>query len=215
MNKTSRLMAANGLNAVRTYTAPPHCCWTPPGRPAYQVGLPVELYGLLIDQKDARILKRSCARPFDLAPGTVLCYVIGNEIPAPIGAGTAATAWSAPRAAISRGQKRDQGPGDVRELSFDRYLQLHFLDVVSFSVYLEKERKQAYLARLQNIAGDRPLLMSEIGWTACATARTHRHRHWTGKFERRLLRAAPARLSMPGRTNGIALAWTSTIGNSA
>jgi O-antigen biosynthesis protein len=35
---------------------------------------------------------------------------------------------------------------------------------VCFNVYLEtQERYEAYLARLQNIAGDRPLLMSEIG----------------------------------------------------
>ena len=44
------------------------------------------------------------------------------------------------------------------------YLQLPFLDFVSFNVYLEsEERLDAYLARLQNIAGDRPLLMSEMG----------------------------------------------------
>src|SRR5205823_9103075 len=37
-------------------------------------------------------------------------------------------------------------------------------DFVSFNVYLEsQERLDAYLARLQNIAGDRPLLMSELG----------------------------------------------------
>jgi GT2 family glycosyltransferase len=44
------------------------------------------------------------------------------------------------------------------------YLQLPFLDVVCFNVYLEsQERFEAYLARLQNIAGDRPLVMSELG----------------------------------------------------
>ena len=44
------------------------------------------------------------------------------------------------------------------------YLRLPFLDFVSFNVYLEsQERLDAYLARLQNIAGDRPLLMSELG----------------------------------------------------
>ena len=44
------------------------------------------------------------------------------------------------------------------------YLQLPFLDLVCFNVYLEtQERLEAYLARLQNIAGDRPLLMGEVG----------------------------------------------------
>src|SRR5207245_1835876 len=44
------------------------------------------------------------------------------------------------------------------------YLRLPFLDLVCFNVYLEsQDRFEAYLARLQNIAGDRPLLMSELG----------------------------------------------------
>jgi GT2 family glycosyltransferase len=44
------------------------------------------------------------------------------------------------------------------------YLQLPFLDLVCFNAYLESQvRFAAYLARLHNIAGDRPLIMSEIG----------------------------------------------------
>src|SRR5207245_2502668 len=44
------------------------------------------------------------------------------------------------------------------------YLQLPFLDLVCFNVYLESPASfEAYLARLQNIAGDRPLVMAEIG----------------------------------------------------
>jgi len=41
---------------------------------------------------------------------------------------------------------------------------LPFLDFFCFNVYLESpETLEAYLARLQNIAGDRPLVMAEIG----------------------------------------------------
>lgn len=44
------------------------------------------------------------------------------------------------------------------------YLHLPFLDVVSYNVYLERETDfRAYLARLQSLAGERPLLLSEIG----------------------------------------------------
>ena len=47
------------------------------------------------------------------------------------------------------------------------YLQLPFLDLLCFNVYLEtRESLSAYLARLQNIAGDKPLLMSELGLDA-------------------------------------------------
>lgn len=44
------------------------------------------------------------------------------------------------------------------------YLDLPFVDLFAFNVYLEsKDRLQAYLARLQNLAGDRLVLMAEIG----------------------------------------------------
>src|SRR5262249_22564327 len=44
------------------------------------------------------------------------------------------------------------------------YLDLPFVDFACFNVYLEsRERFKAYLARLQNLAAERPLLMAEIG----------------------------------------------------
>src|SRR5207253_10734850 len=44
------------------------------------------------------------------------------------------------------------------------YLDLPFLDLVCFNVYLEsQDRLKAYLARLQNLAGNRPLLLGEVG----------------------------------------------------
>ena len=44
------------------------------------------------------------------------------------------------------------------------YLDLPFLDFYCFNVYLETpEKLEAYLAQLQNLAGDKPLVMAEIG----------------------------------------------------
>ena len=44
------------------------------------------------------------------------------------------------------------------------YLELPFLDIAAFNVFLEDEQTfEAYLARLQNLAGDRPLLITEVG----------------------------------------------------
>jgi O-antigen biosynthesis protein len=44
------------------------------------------------------------------------------------------------------------------------YLDLPFLDVLSWNVYLEREAEfRAYLGRLQMLAGDRPVLLAEIG----------------------------------------------------
>jgi GT2 family glycosyltransferase len=44
------------------------------------------------------------------------------------------------------------------------YLQLPFIDFVCFNVYLEApEQFAGYLARLQTLAGDRPLVLAEVG----------------------------------------------------
>ena len=62
-------------------------------------------------------------------------------------------------------KKKDPG-GLVTYVNFPttEYLQLPFLDFHCFNVYLEEQdRLEAYLNRLQNIAGDLPLVMGEIG----------------------------------------------------
>ena len=96
------------------------------------------------------------------------------------------------------------------------YLQLPFLDLLCFNVYLESEELlEAYLARLQNVAGDRPLLMTELG----LDSRPPR-RGGAGELARLAgphgirLQAAPGRSSSPGPTSGIAAATTSTTGTS-
>jgi glycosyltransferase involved in cell wall biosynthesis len=62
---------------------------------------------------------------------------------------------------------REEDPGGlVTYVNYPptEYLQLSFIDFLSFNVYLEsQERLDAYMARLQNIAGDSPLVMGEIG----------------------------------------------------
>ena len=61
------------------------------------------------------------------------------------------------------------------------YLHLPFLDLVTFNVYLESQDQfDAYLARLHNIAGDRPLLMSEIGLDSFETERQLRRKRSSG-----------------------------------
>src|SRR5262249_30601646 len=44
------------------------------------------------------------------------------------------------------------------------YLDLPFLDFVCFNVFLHREADfKAYLAKLQNLAGNRPLVLTELG----------------------------------------------------
>jgi glycosyltransferase involved in cell wall biosynthesis len=164
-------IAAAGFNAVRTYTAP--APWLLDA--AADAGLRV-MVGLwwpqhvtfLDDRRRAHSIERavrSAARQYADHPA-LLALAIGNEIPAPI------VRWhGAP--AIERHVRRlfeaakEVDPGAlVTYVNYPttEYLELPFLDVVCFNVYLEaRERLAAYLARLHNVAGDRPLLMGEIG----------------------------------------------------
>src|SRR5438552_14114707 len=165
-------MAAGGLNAVRTYTVPPpwllDCAWRHGLR--VMVGLPVERYvGLLADKTDGlgslEAVVRAGVRACRVHPA-VLCYAIGNEIPAPI------VRWHGRRRMVGvierlyRAAKAEDPTGLVTYVNYpsSEYLQPPFLDLVCFNAYLESQaRFAAYLARLQNLAGDRPLIMSEIG----------------------------------------------------
>ena len=171
VEKDFALMAKHGINTVRTYTVPP----------AYlldlaqlhelkvMVGLPWEQHIKFLDKAATRkdIIRRvkegaqQCA-----GHPALLCFAIGNEIPAPI------VRWY--------GKKRiefflRQLYAGVKEVAPDslvtyvnypttEYLDLSFLDFDCFNVYLETpEKLNKYLSRLHNLGGDRPLVLAEIG----------------------------------------------------
>jgi GT2 family glycosyltransferase len=96
----------------------------------------------------------------------VLCYAVGNEIPSPI------VRWLGRRKVerhierLCRAAKTEDPGGLVTYVNYPptEYLQLPFLDLMCFNVYLESQRKlDSYLARLQNLAGDRPVVLAEVG----------------------------------------------------
>jgi GT2 family glycosyltransferase len=164
-------IAANGLNAVRTYTVPPRWLLDAAERHGLRVmvGLPVEREAMLLDdRKRARSLEEWVREGIRACAGhpAVLCYTIGNEIRGSI------VRWHGHRRVerrlerLYRAAKAEDPDGLVTYVNYPstEYLQLPFIDFVSFNVYLEsQERLEAYLARLHNIAGDRPLVMAEIG----------------------------------------------------
>src|SRR5438046_252706 len=165
-------MAACGVNAVRVYTVPPPWLLDSAWRRGLRVmvGLPLGLdVGFVADKTDGldhleagvRAGVRACR-----GHPAVLCYAMGNEIPAPI------VRWHGRRRMVGvierlyRAAKAEDPAGLVTYVNYpsSEYLQLPFLDLVCFNAYLESQKRfAAYLARLQNIAGDRPLIMSEIG----------------------------------------------------
>ena len=170
-------MARTGLNAVRTYTVPPEWllddAWSAGLR--VMVGIPWEQHVAFLDdpgrpESIERRVREGVLRC--LGHPAVLCYAVGNEIPSAI------VRWSG-RLRVERHIRRlyDAVKGlDPEALvtyanyPTTEYLDLPFLDVVAFNVYLESTRRfSAYLARLHNRAGDRPLLMAELG----VDSRTH------------------------------------------
>ena len=148
----------------------------------------------------------------------LLCYTIGNEIPSPI------VRWYGQRRVenflkrLYRAAKAEDPDGLVTYVNYPstEFLQLPFLDLVCFNVYLEsQERLEAYLARLQNIAGERPLMMGEIGLDSRRNGWTHRRARSTGRSEPLLRPAAQAPLYLRGPMNGTGAATISKTGTSA
>jgi O-antigen biosynthesis protein len=164
-------MAARGLNALRTYTVPPPWLLDEAARHGLRVmvGLPWEQHLTFLDDPELVARIEDTVRAGVAACSghpAVLCYALGNEIPAAI------VRWHGPRR-IQRFIRRLYHIGKAEDpdglftyVNFPttEYLQLPFLDLVCFNVYLEHRQQLArYLARLQNLAGEKPLLMAEIG----------------------------------------------------
>jgi GT2 family glycosyltransferase len=96
----------------------------------------------------------------------VLCYAIGNEIPASIVRWHGRTRVERYLERLYHAAKLEDPGALVTYVNYPstEYLELPFVDLVCFNVYLEaRDRLEAYLARLQSIAGDRPLLLAELG----------------------------------------------------
>ncbi len=164
-------MASRGINAVRLYTAPPRWLMDLAQQHGLRVmvGLPWEQHVAFLEDRETgrRIEKRvrDAVRSLRGHPA-LLAFAIGNEIPAPI------VRWHGRRRVerfLARlyAAAKSESPGSlVTYVNYPttEHLELPFLDLDCFNVYLEsRDRLEAYLARLHNLCGERPLLMTEIG----------------------------------------------------
>src|SRR5438093_222286 len=165
------LMASNGVNCIRTYTVPP--LWlldlAEEAGLHVMVGLPGTLHVTFLDsdalqsglEQQVRAGVRAC-----VDHSALLGFAVANEIPASI------VRWHGPRAVerfikrLYHAVKEEDPDALVTYVNFPTtaYLELPFLDFACFNVYLESKQKlQTYLAQLQNLTGDRPLVMGEVG----------------------------------------------------
>jgi prepilin-type N-terminal cleavage/methylation domain-containing protein len=160
-----------GINAIRVYQMPP--AWlldlAEQHVIAVLIDVPWSKHLCFLDspstQKQARRAVRSAVargRRFS----SVFAYSIGNEIPANI------VRWHGERRVerflqeLADVAKQTDAQSLVTYGNFPptEYLQLPFADFMMFNVYLhDREVFGRYLRRLQNLAGDRPLLLGEIG----------------------------------------------------
>src|SRR4029079_12682474 len=123
---------------------------------------------LLEDRRVAPPLRRDIVRQVEALSQhpAVLTFALGNEIPAGV------VRWHG-RVRIERFLRnlydaaKDSSPESLfTYVNFPptEFLDLSFLDICAFNVYLHREPElRAYLARLQHIAGQKPLLLAEAG----------------------------------------------------
>lgn len=164
-------MASSGVNVLRTYTVPPRWLLDAASRKGLLVlvGIPWEQHVAFLDKRSTRRSIEAAVRDGVRACAghpAVLGYTVGNEIPAPT------VRWYGRHRVerfierLYRAAKEEDPEGLVTYVNYPttEYLQLPFLDFASFNVYLESQQDlEAYIARLHNIADERPLVMAEIG----------------------------------------------------
>lgn len=166
-----RLMAELGINTVRVYT--------PPRRDLLDaalahglrvmVGLPWAQHIAFLDDRKLRTQVESDllgkVRELGDHPA-VLMFALGNEIPPSIVRWHGRLRVERFLRKLYRDAKRISPQSLFTYVNFPptEFLDLSFFDVCSFNVYLHREADlRAYLARLQNIAGHKPLLLAEAG----------------------------------------------------
>ena len=166
-----RLMAELGINTVRVYTTPRRDVLDEAARRGLRVmvGLPWSQHIAFLDDRRLRHdIERDVVRSVrELADHpAALMFALGNEIPPGV------VRWHG-HARVGRflrnlydSTKNVAPDALLTYVNFPptEFLDLSFFDVCAFNVYLHRETElRAYLARLQHIAGHKPLLLAEAG----------------------------------------------------
>ncbi|HEV2099218.1 MAG TPA: glycosyltransferase, partial [Stellaceae bacterium] len=165
------LMRKVGVNTVRVFTAPPLWLLDAAREAGLKIlaGLPWSEHVTFLDsaqaQADIRSAVGAAVRGCRRHPA-IFAYLVGNEIPPDI------IRWhgTRPIRRFLRGLAalvREEHPGALvsyANFPSTEYLAVDFTDFVSFNVYLHEESAfRRYIARLHNLAVDKPLVLTEFG----------------------------------------------------
>ena len=166
-----RLMAELGINTVRVYT--------PPRRDLLDaalahglrvmVGLPWAQHIAFLDDTTLRRQIETDLLDTVRALGdhpAVLMFALGNEIPPSLVRWHGRLRIERFLRSLYRRAKAISPQSLFTYVNFPptEFLDLSFFDLCAFNVYLHREQDlRAYLARLQHIAGHKPLLLAEAG----------------------------------------------------
>lgn len=165
------LMQQSGVNCIRVYTTPPEWLLDKLADSGIRLllGIAWPQYQAFLDSShQSKKIRDIVAKEIQLLNRhpAIFGYMIGNEIPADI------VRWHG-KQKIERflkdlyhiaKQSDPQGLVSYANYPTTEYLELGFLDYISFNVYLHNEADyRRYLYRLHNLANAKPLVLSEFG----------------------------------------------------
>jgi hypothetical protein len=176
------LMNRLGANVIRLYVPPPPWMVEEAQKAGLRMmlGIPWPFHMAFLDSPDMMREIRDAIRKTVLETRqfgeTIAAYSIGNEIRSDI------VRWHGPRA-VSRflAELRDLGKQIDPDALFTysnypsaEYLDLSFLDFISFNVYLHREEDfRRYLTHLMGQAGELPVVLSETGMDTIREGEEH------------------------------------------
>ncbi|MDO8434063.1 MAG: glycosyltransferase [Candidatus Binatus sp.] len=186
------LMRTLGANVLRVYVPPPAWMVEEAARADLRImlGIPWPFHMAVLDSKETtreiRETIRKTVTEMRQFGETIFAYSLGNEIRSDI------VRWHGPRA-VSRFLNqlykigKDVDPDGLFTYSnypSTEYLDLSFLDFISFNVYLHREEDfRRYLTHLMAQAGDLPLVLSETGMDTIREGEAHQAEllSWQGR----------------------------------
>jgi len=176
------LMRQLGANVVRLYVPPPLWMVEEAQKAGLRlmVGIPWPYHMAFLDSRDMKRdiqenIRKTVAEMRQFGE-TIAAYSIGNEIRSDI------VRWHGPRAVSGfLAELRDLGKQIEPDALFTysnypstEYLDLSFLDFISFNVYLHREEDfRRYFTHLLGQAGELPLILSETGMDTIREGEDH------------------------------------------